>query len=97
VIQPTLDDWLKTSRFEGPADNARDMDRLCGQIRDIRELMKDGHWRTLAEIEQTTGFPQASISAQLRNLRKIRFGGNMIEKRRRHDGNQWEYQLQTVN
>ena len=55
-------------------DPAIDTDRLRGQIRDIYDLMKDGRWRTLEEISQLTKHPQASVSAQLRHLRKERFG-----------------------
>ena len=56
----------------------RDNARLTGQIKRIYSLMSDGKWRTLQEIEQETGDPQASISAQLRNLRKARFGGHAV-------------------
>lgn len=42
---------------------------------------------------QVTGDPEASISAQLRHLRKHRFGGHDVQKRRRNDGAQWEYRL----
>lgn len=91
--QLTLDDYLASARFEGPPDNAKDFDRLCGQIRRIYDLMKDGFWRSLAEIERETGDPQASVSAQLRHLRKSRFGGHKIEKRRRDGSGTWEYRL----
>jgi hypothetical protein len=47
--------------------------------------MADGRWRTLAEIEAATGDPQASISAQLRHLRKRRFGSSVVERRPRGD------------
>jgi hypothetical protein len=69
--------------------------RLRGQIARIYQLMKDGEWRTLAEIEIVTGDPPASISAQLRHLRKKRFGSHLVEKRPR--GNRlhglFEYKL----
>ena len=91
--QLTIDSYLTAARFEGPEDNARDFDRLCGQIKRIYDLMKDGEWRTLAEIEGITGDPQASVSAQLRHLRKHRFGAHLVEKRRRDDGAQWEYRM----
>jgi hypothetical protein len=91
--QLTLEDYLKAARFEGPADNAKDFDRLCGQYRDIFMLMSDGTWRTLAEIRQATGHPEASISSQIRHSRKMRWGSNTVNKRRRNDSNQWEYQL----
>lgn len=72
-----------------------DFIRLTGQVRRIRDLMLDGQWRTLSEIEAKTSDPAASISAQLRNLRKQRFGGYIIEKRRRgnRDSGLFEYRL----
>ncbi len=72
----------------GPAYDARmDGERLRTQMEAIRELMLGagdcGHWLTLAEIERLTHYPQASISAQLRHLRKPAFGSYIVEKRRR--------------
>ncbi len=62
-----------------------DKPRLSRQHERIRDLMLDGSWRSLAEIASSTGDPAASISAQLRHLRKKRFGGWIIEKRSRAD------------
>ena len=69
--------------------------RLQGQAKSIFDLMKDAKWRTLGEIEDILNHPQASISAQLRHLRKVRFGSNSINKRRRGDraNGLFEYQL----
>ena len=69
--------------------------RLGNQIRRIYDCMKDGRYRTLSEIQTITGDGEASISAQLRHLRKKRFGSYIILKRRRGDGRQglFEYQL----
>jgi hypothetical protein len=92
-MQLTIEAYLKTARYEGPPDNWKDFDRLNGHIRRIFSLMSDSRWRTLAEIEMLTGIPQASGSAFLRHLRKIRFGGHTVNKRRRNDSAQWEYQL----
>ena len=53
-------------------------------------------WVTLAELAATTKFPPASISAQLRHLRKAEYGGWRVEKRRREwetEGLVWEYRL----
>jgi hypothetical protein len=56
--------------------------------------MGDGEWRTLAELSRATGIPEASASADLRHLRKSRFGGHTVNKRRRQpEGATWEYQL----
>ena len=85
-----------TARFNGSnyqpkADDAR----LRGQIKRIYDVMKDGGWRTLAEIEALTGDPPASISAQLRHLRKPRFGGLEVNKRARglRENGLFEYQV----
>ena len=70
--------------FNGPAYSPKhDHARLTGQIARIRALMLDGCWRTLSEIEAATGDPAASISAQLRHLRKPKFGSHRVDKRTR--------------
>jgi hypothetical protein len=40
-------------------------------------------WMTLEELARKTQFPEASISARLRHLRKERHGGYHVEKRRK--------------
>lgn len=87
----------KPMRFNGPAyEPEKDQERLTGQIFRVFSLMRDGKWRTLAEIASRTGDPQASISAQLRHLRKPRFGGHSVDKRARGDraNGLWEYRLE---
>jgi len=59
----------------------RDDVRLSGQLERIWEVMKTGNWKTLTEIAIETGDPEASISAQLRHLRKPRFGSYVVEKK----------------
>ena len=77
----------------GPAYvKALDEPRLHDQMGRVKDYMLDGAWHTLAEIAQATGAPEASVSAQLRHLRKQRFGGWIVEKRRRSAGT-WEYRL----
>ena len=78
-------------------DENLDKIRLSKQITRIFDVMNDGEWRTLREIEDITHDPQASISAQLRHLRKERFGSHIIEKRRRGEGRRgvFEYKLIT--
>ena len=82
--------------FNGPEYQPElDFTRLTGQIKRIYNLMEDRVWRTLGEIETGTGDPQSSISAQLRHLRKPRFGSHAVHKRRRGHGKQglFEYSL----
>ena len=72
---------FNNARFNGSDYNHdRDHHRLGNQLEKIYNLMKDGGFRTLQEISTVTGEPPASISAQLRHLRKERFGKNTINK-----------------
>ena len=72
--------------FNGPEyEEEFDHARLTGQIRRVFDCMKDGAWRTLEEIHRQTGDPHASISAQLRHLRKERFGSFEVDRRARGD------------
>lgn len=83
-------------KFSG-SDYDIDLDklRLSGQVKRIRDLMIDGKFRSLGEIEKITSDPQASISAQLRNLRKSSFGSYTVNKKRVGKGTTglFEYQL----
>ncbi len=84
---------LPDAPFDGPAyDDARDRVRLAGQILRVYELMQDGRWRTLQAIADATGDPHASISAQLRHLRKGKFGAHTVE-RRHVGGGLFEYRM----
>ena len=77
----------------GPAyDKEKDGERLEKQQESIRDFMLNSGWKTLAEIESALDFPQASISAQLRHLRKERFGNYQVAKQRRTEGT-WEYRV----
>jgi hypothetical protein len=74
-----------------------------------REVLRDvllsatqcGSWLTLRELGQITQFGETSISAQLRHLRKKRYGSYVVEKRVRRGlvvndvehGAIWEYRL----
>lgn len=64
-----------------------DARRYESQLIAIRKLMRRavvrGAWLTLNEIAKATEFGEASISAQLRHLRKKEHGGYRVEKRRR--------------
>lgn len=95
--QITFEDYLANRpQFDGPDYSPEfDQKRLTGQIRRVFDLMKDGRWRTLEEIGEATGDPQASVSAQLRHLRKPRFGGFTVEKRARGEREHglFEYRL----
>ena len=84
--------WLDQT-FDGATyEPEKDQVRLGKQAQIVFTLMEDQCWRTLREIEDRTGFPQASISARLRDFRKDRFGGHGLERRRKNGGT-FEYRL----
>lgn len=80
---------------------ALDYERLNGQQERVARVMADGRWRTLGEIQAEiearfdTHDPQASLSARLRDLRKPKFGGHTVDRRRRGEGKRglFEYRL----
>lgn len=64
--------------IDGALDGAR-LERLLDRVRDY---MLSGEWRTLADIQAACGGTEASVSARLRDLRKDRFGGHQVDRRR---------------
>ncbi len=80
------------------------------RVRTQRDVVRDvmlsanecGAWLTLAELGAMTRYPETSISAQLRHLKKPQFGNYELEKMPRMragvdlgDGHgvEWEYRL----
>ncbi len=61
-------------------DEARDEPRLNQQHTSVLELMKDGRWRTLERISEVTGIKETSVSARLRDLRKVQHGSHTVER-----------------
>src|ERR1700682_4584503 len=57
----------------------RQRDVLCDVMLSARQCKT---WLTLDELAKLTHYPPASISAQLRHLRKPEVGGDVVEKRR---------------
>lgn len=83
-------------RFNGD-DYKPELDniRLGTQIFAVYNLMKDGKKRTLQEIASTTGYPESSVSAQLRHLRKVRFGAHDVRKERVGEGGTYLYWIES--
>lgn len=71
-----------------------DKERLGKQLAVVRNFMRifDDKWLTLGEISQSLKFPEASISARLRDLRRL---GYVVDKRRRGEPGRglWEYKV----
>jgi hypothetical protein len=76
-----------TPEFDGDDyQSDRDKPRLTGQIKSVFEVISDQEWWSVRRISKHTGAPEPSVSAQLRNLRKERFGGHTIEREYRGSG-----------
>ena len=74
-------------RFDGSDyEHKRDGIRLTGQLERVFNVMRFGQWVSLQELAHKAKCPEASASAQLRNLRKERFGGFEIEKKYANNG-----------
>lgn len=90
-VAPTMPKPLRA--FDGPEYLAgRDFERLSGQLLRIFNVMQDGHYRTLNAIAAATKDPAASISAQLRHLRKAKFGSHTVNREHLGSG-VYQYQL----
>jgi len=50
-------------------------------------------YRTLDEISRAICAPPASVSSQLRHLRKAAYGSWVVDKRRKEGTRQWEYRV----
>jgi hypothetical protein len=100
-MQPDL--FSTSPRFAGVEyDPAFDQARLTKQIGRVWTVMSDGRWRTLRELSEATarfsraGDPEASCSAQLRHLRRPKFGAYTVHRRARGDRSTglYEYRLE---
>lgn len=89
----------RDATFDGETlDLRRDQGRLALQLSKVYMLMSDGCERTLDQIAEAVSTPERpvstqSASARLRDLRKPKFGGFDVE-RRRHGNVNW-YRLVT--
>ena len=101
--------WASVAMKPGEYD-ARRLRSQREVIRDVMLAAGDcGTWLTLSELRALTHYGEASISAQLRHLRRTDNGGYDVAKRRREgasvarpaaDGRGdyvWEYRVAPVN
>jgi hypothetical protein len=87
------------AHFDGKTyDPALDHDRLAKQLGRVFDTMSKGRWLGLGQIQASISVrcgkrdSEAGISARLRDLRKNKFGGYVVE-RRRSDKGYFEYKL----
>lgn len=83
-----------TAVFDG-ATISEDPDapaRLTGQLRRVFDAVSDGQWWTLSALVATCGGKEQAVSARLRDLRKERMGGWLVDRRLAAPG-VFEYRL----
>jgi len=85
-----------TGTFGPTYEPEKDAVRILKQHERVRNYMINQDWKSLPEISFATGDPEASVSAQLRHLRKPRFGSYTVDKRRRADAGLWEYRVRAA-
>lgn len=79
--------------FDGATyERERDHIRLAKQGFAVWSILLDREWHTLRELARATGYPEASISARIRDLRKPKFGGHTVEHECLGAGT-WRYRL----
>ena len=73
-----------------------DYKRLKGLLKRVYDIMSDGNWHRLAELAHRAQGSEASVSARIRELRKEKFGGFEVQrKRHKTQKGVWLYRLVT--
>lgn len=73
--------------------------QLSGGRYRVYQIMKDGRWRTLWDIQRSVAtrygafYSETTISARLRDLRKAKHGGHQVHHRHLPD-EPFEYRLE---
>lgn len=85
-------------KFHGATfDEKRDRSRLTGQLGRVFEVMKDGQWRTLPEIQETilTRWPDTSdvITAISARLRQLETECGYRKEKENRGGGVWVYRI----
>ena len=63
-----------------------DHTRLTTQLARVKDVLSDGKWYSLGQLSLLANGPEASIGARLRDLRKARFGGHTVDRKRSSRG-----------
>lgn len=79
-------DYLGT-HFDGKTYNpVLDHTRLTNQLARVQAVLSDGKWISLRELSLLAESPESSCSARLRDLRKDKFGGHAVHRKRQSGG-----------
>ena len=79
-------------------DESRDESALASQLDAVRNAMMNGQWWTYKQLREhlqrhhQINATDTSLSARIRDLRKIRFGGYKVQSRHK-TRREWEYRI----
>jgi hypothetical protein len=59
-----------------------DQKRLSSQYERVFQLMSNGDWWTLNALAERAKCSEASVSARIRDMRKPKFGGHTVNRKR---------------
>ena len=96
MIQQTLNLTLpintSAARFGGAMLDERDVPKMHAQLARVFDVLKHGHWLSLAEIRDASQpGSESATSSRIRDLRKAPFNFSVLTKRG-EDG-VWRYRL----
>ena len=87
---------MKEPEFDGDDyQTERDKPRLTDQLQNIKLHMENKGFVRVSDIARKFGYPEPSVSAQIRNLRKERFGSRTVTRRYRGNGI-YEFKLEPL-
>lgn len=75
---------------QAPQLTEADKLRLGAQLQSVIRCMSDMRWRTLRQISDETGAPEASVSARLREIEAKGYGRKQTL---REPGGLWQYKI----
>lgn len=82
-------------RFDGSSLSGGDQIRLTGELARVKDVLlaaqTRGQWLTYPEIAALAGVSEGSVGSRCRDMRKKKFGGSRVDRRRRYDNGPWEY------
>jgi len=77
----------------GPEITEEEQKKMSGARLQVFSVMRDGEWRTLEYLRDVVGSPTQSIAIYLRSFREKKYGGYVVNKRKRGKTRIFEYQL----
>lgn len=99
-VRPLTKEELEKPRatFDGAHYNVElDHERLTKQLNNVEAFMKDYKWHSVQEVAGSLHIPENSASAQIRNLRKLKYGAFLVDAVRIQPEGLFMYRMRKPN